>query len=691
MLRRTVVTSGLSPLLAKNQLSGVRGSTRFRGESPISELTTIHASIAGIAKEIHTKFSSFNHLFVRSSIGSGKSSLAFLLRQAAPKHVWLLDENWDLDISFLANIQRACDGEGQRLGDLHAKGTTITELLGAIKDDLLIIDECHLMFACDGAPGFQAMFKGKEGATPHILLLSSSGAAQKAAEHQKVTTVPTPAVIKNKEFIDFSLNLEEVEKLLQLSVTITNRQVETRSYSRLAHIIFRYHQGHKLLTMQAIDALCCSLKSKYVNESAVMQACVSKAVTESRAAIVNCRFGENPGCLRAAALLLGHGFIKPSKLSESVSIGALLVRGAVVPLQQHPSAKSMLTAPAENESDPVHVSSNPLALRNMVRTLKIKHAHTLPVVCEIGGAEDVVLLGLGYLDFIFGDGDFLRTTQLASEITNQLAFERAFKLGGMEERFESSRELSYHRGAWLVDQVYKKGDRSVYGGIIDHRVIDKSTNKTYFVEMLERGDLVLHPSAKPSKEQQNIIEGFQTTVRDHVERFHSKPTYQEALNCSDGVAVVVYTPSSSAEKAKKEVKESFGAAVKTIKNAEKKKEFRAKMAGVVLEELSCWEYNVFIIKYVGRTWRVFPLGRVLSDCIARRFVVNPMTNDGKHIAINQRLPTDLEVCQRLNRPMALASLTTDFFADERLFRGTPADMIPTMSVWVQQRLSLIHI
>ena len=253
----------------------------------------------------HTQKSTACHLFLRSDVGSGKSSLIELLK--------LCNNN---DVVVLS-ADSTCIGVADwrpmfvRMAKWKSKpeGLSVDNVEHHLEGKIVLVDECHLFFGVD----LTFFTKGANRKT--FTLFTSSATAHCRAQENKIL-LPTPALITNKKYFQLSFEHNDVKDLLEAHFEygkLEDRVIPTFKAQMDAHteVLWSLFGGHRLMTVMAVQKMI-DASPKYPGGEAYFQACMSELQhfiakpTSCRAMIINSHFYELPSAVTCCQLLLGN-------------------------------------------------------------------------------------------------------------------------------------------------------------------------------------------------------------------------------------------------------------------------------------------------------------------------------------------------------------------------------------------------
>lgn len=210
----------------------------------------------------HIGSSAESHIFVKSPIGSGKSSLIAFLQDALKEEAVVVRYNPDMmDKRFPENMAEVWSG-----GKWHTVKLSVVEM----KEKALIIDEAHLWF--NDAPSVQKQIKDLQGAK-YVMLFSSTAAHQVCQSN--TLNLASPACITHKPFLRLAFTktdaedlckeflLPQCEKILtQFDVQVTVTQQQKEWLLNFAAQLHALCDGNRIIMAGAVEYIRIELKSE---------------------------------------------------------------------------------------------------------------------------------------------------------------------------------------------------------------------------------------------------------------------------------------------------------------------------------------------------------------------------------------------------------------------------------------------
>ena len=308
----------------------------------------------------HIRSSVESHIFVKSPIGSGKSSLIAFLQDALKEEAVVVRYNLDMtDKRFSENM-----GEVWSCGKWNTVKLSVVEM----KEKVLIIDEAHLWFNDESS--VQQHIKERQGAK-YVMLFSSTAAHQGC--QRKTLNLASPACITHKPFLRLAFTktdaedlckkflLPQCEKILtDLGVTVTPQQKEwlLKNFAAQLHALC---DGNRIIMAGAVQYIHTALttSSTVSSKIEVTLSCASMVTLSTksrspdvfyqwsmrlvscflsqqqlsptnRAMFINSGFQTIENAINWCNVLLANGSLHEDECTNT--IGTVLTRGAMAPI-----------------------------------------------------------------------------------------------------------------------------------------------------------------------------------------------------------------------------------------------------------------------------------------------------------------------------------------------------------------------
>jgi hypothetical protein len=641
--------------------------------------------------------SNAKHLFVRAPIGSGKSTLATHMKRSCPELVIHVN---------LSSIRKV---EEELLAAVGTKSTT--SLLSDLDGKLLIVDECHLLF-CHSDLLDKLI---KVGGNFYLLMFSSSSAHQQASANSTTATLPSPAIVTNKTFMDLRFTESDVEALVRCNDKKENRLLglphpNEDAINLLRNTMLSLFDGHRLLTVYALTQI---KNSKCVFDTFAEDAVYQRLHMSLRAEVFN---STNLELCRSAIInsgfkLLHHGQLTCQQVlcdghidvdgdtAAEQSVSQLLTRGAL-----HPTTVGN-----------TFVWTNPFVARFFLGN-SVSEKKTWGCVSSIRprllthDGISLVLMGLAWFDidaYTNHEGDSSSEpskkpskrsggrfhVQMPYEKQLQRALHSGWNHFPSDVEVMEEAEVNKECNGWNVNRSSPKRGR------VDFKLRIADGTDT-FVEIAvfgkPQGDdhntkpQVTKPQVTSRRKEiiAKTVASNDDTIAYHITPFFTaeksgkggRTSYTQALAQGKEVVVVVFCHIDVKARAIEKAKASL--------NVHKAKVGAQKLKVLVLGTHSAFRYSVDVVQLepASDDDAKGPLSVVARDYGDVRSHLNAMKirTDGK-LESNQRQPTVLEHLTEVN-PMALSAAEAQEpickFLRQKDLQDNDISQLP-MSAWVQ--------
>lgn len=575
---------------------------------------------------------SAQHLFLRSDIGTGKSTMGNLLKAGSPDKV--------------VHVKLSSGTKARTSVCKAAKCASIDEWTDALSEKMLILDECHLAFS--DAALLQKLVK--ERIPGFFLLMFSSSSAHQAAQADSTIALATPTVITKRCFVNLSFSPAEVKGLVKCSnsdrlFTSPNTSRQTVDVeATLAPIIWSLFLGHRLLTVTALELMNsgapCEVKQSRtpdalyrtlllnLREKVLKPSCLNTC----RSAIINSNFGKLFHGQLTCFRLLCDGYVEAttSKTFEYDSTGSLITRGAL--------------RPTKGNVD-IYEWTNSFVARFFHERFAVRY-QIKPVV-DKQDSVSLVLLALAWFDL----QDYTKDTNNREEALQFLQMP-------YEERFQSTLQSGWNQFPEVckaLPEAWHDGDSNSWkpGIAPNGRLLTPKQGRIDFQLTLADKRMVFVEVAVFGKPVQRAVTETQiriaasnaSTITDHIAPFFTgvkagkrRSTYPQALQ--DGhVIVVIFSHSDVMDEAEQQVK----AALETYKS----RPLSEKLKVIILGMKSVFRYEVITASAVNGAVTSTKTTEELTATLCAKRV------EGDQLVVNQRQPTLHEQLLKYGHPVGL--------------------------------------